>query len=94
MLLGFTGIGLVILSWVAAHYLSWFRPRALQHALKSVTYPMQLLTLNRLAPQQKYVEEEISPYFWPNGKMPVRDDWKHLAESGFESFRLKDRRPS
>ena len=89
MLLGFAGIGLVILSWVAAHYLSWFRPRALQHALKSVTYPMQLLTLNRLAPQQKYVEEEISPYFWPNGKMPIRDDWKRLAEDGFEGFRLK-----
>ncbi len=94
MLLGFTGIGLVILSWVAAHYLSWFRPRALQHALKSVTYPMQLLTLNRLAPQQKYVEEEISPYFWPNGKMPIRDDWKRLAEGGFEGFRLKVRRTS
>jgi DMSO/TMAO reductase YedYZ molybdopterin-dependent catalytic subunit/thiosulfate reductase cytochrome b subunit len=89
MLLGFTGIGLVILSWVAAHYLSWFRPRGLQHALKSVTYPMQVLTLNRLAPQQKYVEEEISPYFWPNGKMPIRDDWKRLAEDGFEGFRLK-----
>ena len=89
MLLGFTGIGLVILSWVAAHYLSWFRPRALQHALKAVTYPMQLLTLNRLAPQQKYVEEDISPYFWPNGKMPIRDDWKRLAEDGFEGFRLK-----
>ena len=89
MLLGFTGIGLVILSWVAAHYLSWFRPRALQHALKAVTYPMQLLTLNRLAPQQKYVEEDISPYFWPNGKMPIRDDWKRLADDGFEGFRLK-----
>ena len=89
MLLGFAGIGLVILSWIAAHYLSWFRPRALQHALKSVTYPMQLLTLNRLAPQQKHVEREISPYFWPNGKMPIRDDWKRLADGGFEGFRLK-----
>ena len=54
-----------------------------------MTYPMQLLTLNRLLPQQRYAEEEISPYFWPNGKMPIRDDWKHLAESGFDSFRLK-----
>ena len=52
MLLGFVGIGVVMLSWVVAHYLSWFRPRGLQHALKSVTYPMQLLTLNRLVPQQ------------------------------------------
>jgi len=50
---------------------------------------MQLLTLNRLLPQQRYTEEEISPYFWPNGKMPLQDDWKHMAESGFDSFRLK-----
>jgi hypothetical protein len=50
---------------------------------------MQLLTLNRLLPHQKYAEEDISPYFWPNGKMPIRDDWKLLAETGFEAFRLK-----
>ena len=89
MYLGFVGIGVVVLSWIVAHYISWRHPRGVQHALKSVTYPMQLLTLNRLLPQQKYTEEEISPYFWPNGKMPLRDDWKHMAESGFDCFRLK-----
>jgi sulfoxide reductase catalytic subunit YedY len=89
MILGFVGIGVVILSWVAAHYISWSHPRGLQHALKFVVYPMQLLTLNRLAPQQHYSEQDISPYFWPNGKMPVSDDWKHLAEDGFRDFKLK-----
>jgi DMSO/TMAO reductase YedYZ molybdopterin-dependent catalytic subunit len=89
MWLGFVGIGVVVLSWVAAHYLSWHHPRGLQHALKSVTYPMQLLTLNRLIPQQHYSEQQISPYFWPNGKMPLREDWKRMAESGFQDFRLK-----
>ncbi len=89
MYLGLFGIGVVILSWIVAHYFSWHHPRGLQHALKSVTYPMQLLTLNRLAPQQKYTEDEISPYFWPNGKMPIRDDWKHLAANGFKDFRLR-----
>ena len=48
MYLGFVGIGVVVLSWVVAHYISWHHPRGLQHALKSVTYPMQLITLNRL----------------------------------------------
>ena len=89
MYLGFVGIGVVVLSWIAAHYISWHHPRGVQHALKSVTYPMQLLTLNRLLPEQKYTEKEISAYFWPNGKMPARDDWKQLAENRFESFRLK-----
>jgi DMSO/TMAO reductase YedYZ molybdopterin-dependent catalytic subunit len=87
--LGFVGIGVVLLSWVVAHYISWNRPRGLQHTLKSVTYPMQLLTLNRLVPHQNYSEQDISPYFWPNGKMPVREDWKHLAEHGFRDFRLR-----
>jgi len=89
MYLGFAGIGVVVLSWIVAHYVSWNHPRGLQHALKSVTYPMQLLTLNRLGPQQKYAEQQISAYFWPNGKMPIREDWKRLAEAGFRDFRLK-----
>jgi len=88
MFLGFVGIGVVVLSWVVAHYISWNHPRKLQHALKSVAYPMQLLTLNRLIPHQKYSEQDISPYFWPNGKMPVREDWKRLAERGFQDFKL------
>ena len=89
MYLGFAGIGVVILSWIVAHDISWRHPRGLQHALKSVTYTMQQITLNVLAPRQKYREQQISPYFWPNGKMPVRDDWKRLAEGAFEDFRLK-----
>ncbi|HEY6968503.1 MAG TPA: molybdopterin-dependent oxidoreductase [Candidatus Angelobacter sp.] len=89
VVLGFVGIGVVLLSWVIAHYISWNHPRKLQHALKSVTYPMQLLTLNRLIPHQNYSEHDISPYFWPNGKIPSREDWKRLAESGFKDFRLR-----
>ncbi|MEO6788464.1 MAG: cytochrome b/b6 domain-containing protein, partial [Chthoniobacteraceae bacterium] len=37
MIVGLVAIALVALSWVAAHYLSWRHPRALQHALKTVT---------------------------------------------------------
>jgi sulfoxide reductase catalytic subunit YedY len=89
ILLGLAGIALVVLSWVVAHYISWHHPRRLQHALKFVAYPMQRLTLNRLVPQQKYDEKDISPYLWPNGKMPIRDDWRRLAVNGFQDFRLK-----
>ncbi len=89
MFIGLGGIALVVLSWIVAHYVSWRHPRGLQHALKFVAYPMQLLTLNRLVPQGKYSEKDISPYFWPNGKMPVSDYWKRLAEREFQDFRLK-----
>jgi len=89
MFLGLAGITLVCLSWVVAHYISWSHPRALQHALKVVAYPMQLLTLNRFVPHGKYTDKDISPYFWPNGKMPVSDTWKRLAVDGFQDYRLK-----
>jgi DMSO/TMAO reductase YedYZ molybdopterin-dependent catalytic subunit/thiosulfate reductase cytochrome b subunit len=89
MVWGFVGIGVVIAAWIVAHYLSWRRPRSLQHALKIVTYPMQLITLNRLNPRQRYSERAISPFFWPNGKLPLRADWKGLAENGFRDFKLK-----
>ncbi len=89
MILGLAAIVLVVLSWVAAHYLSWRHPRWLQHALKAVTYPMQLLTLNQLVPQPHYTAEDISPHFWPNGKVPVSNEWKQLAADGFRDYRLK-----
>ena len=89
MILGFAGIGVVVLSWIAAHYVSWFYPRVLQHVQKSITYPLLLTTLNRLPPSEHYTERDISPRFWPNGKMPDREDWKQLARGGFQEFKLK-----
>jgi methionine sulfoxide reductase catalytic subunit len=89
MVLGLIGLALVILSWVVAHYISWYFPRGLQHVSKTLTEPVKLLTLDRLAPQQRYTKDQISPYFWPNGKLPVRDDWKQLASGGFKDYRLR-----
>jgi DMSO/TMAO reductase YedYZ molybdopterin-dependent catalytic subunit len=89
VILGSAGIGVVVLSWVMAHYVSWFHPRLLQHAQKSITYPLMLTTLNRLPPNENYSEKDISPYFWPNGKIPEREDWKQLANDGFRQFKLK-----
>lgn len=89
MILGFVGIGVVILTWVVAHYVSWFYPRFLQRAQKSITYPLELMTINRLPPSEHYTEKDISPHFWPNGKMPEREDWKQMSQDGFASYKLK-----
>ncbi|MEO8634656.1 MAG: molybdopterin-dependent oxidoreductase [Gemmatimonadales bacterium] len=89
VMLGLVGVAVVVLSWVAAHYISWHHPRALQHAQKFVTYPMQRITLNRFEPRQHYTQRDISPFFWPNGTLPVRDDWKRLLEGGFCDFKLR-----
>ena len=89
MLWGFVGIGVVMATWIVAHYVSWSHPRALQRAVKRVTYPMQRITLNRLNPHQRYREGDISSFFWPNGKLPRRADWNKLADEGFRGYRLK-----
>jgi methionine sulfoxide reductase catalytic subunit len=89
IVLGLIGIALVVLSWVAAHYISWYFPRGLQHAQKAITQPVKLVTLDRLIPSEHYTQAQISPHFWPNGKMPDREDWLQLAAGNFKEFRLR-----
>ena len=89
LVLGLIGIAIVVLSWIAAHYISWYFPRGLQHAQRAVSEPLRLITLDRLIPQQTYTRDQISPYFWPNGSLPVREDWKQMEHDGFKDYRLK-----
>ena len=89
MILGFVGIGVVLLCWVVAHYVSWKHPRSLQHMQRTISLPLLLATFNRVATQQRYRIDEVSPHFWPNGKMPVREDWKQLAADHFREYRLQ-----
>jgi methionine sulfoxide reductase catalytic subunit len=89
MILGFAGIAVVIATWIIAHYTSWKFPRLLQHMQKAISQPIRLATLNRLYPSQRYTKEQISPYFWPNGKRPERADWKEMAANNFRNFKLK-----
>ena len=89
VILGFMGIAVVVLSWIAAHYVSWTFPRRLQHLQRTISLPMLLLTFNRLSPSQRYRDDQISPHFWPNGKMPEGEDWKRLAVDRFRGYRLQ-----
>jgi methionine sulfoxide reductase catalytic subunit len=89
MIAGLTGIAIVIVCWISAHYISWIFPRALQLAQKSISMPVRLATINRFAPAQRYPEKHISPYFWPNGKMPVSEDWQRLLQTEFLDYKLK-----
>jgi methionine sulfoxide reductase catalytic subunit len=89
MILGFVGIAVVVVCWIVAHYVSWSFPRLLQHTQRAISLPLMLTTLNRISPRQRYSRSQISPFFWPNGKMPEREDWKRLAANGYRDYRLK-----
>jgi hypothetical protein len=45
--------------------------------------------LSRLKPNEHYTQKDISPFFWPNGKLPVSNKWKQLAANKFQDFKLK-----
>jgi DMSO/TMAO reductase YedYZ molybdopterin-dependent catalytic subunit len=47
--------------------------------------------LDRPAPVAEFRRDDISPFFWANGKMPTCEHWKALATGDFKDYRLKVR---
>lgn len=87
--LGLAGIGVVGLLNGFANWMAWRHPRAVQHAAKAIVSPVMALLLDRPAPVAEFGREDISPYFWVNGKMPTCAEWKTLAAGDFEGYRLR-----
>lgn len=89
--LAFGGVGLVVilLANVLANTLSRRTPRVIQHVASGLVNPLLTVLLDRHAPQAEYRKEDISPFLWPNGKVPVSDEWETLAAGGFRDYRLK-----
>ncbi|GMV94872.1 MAG: hypothetical protein AMXMBFR82_46500 [Candidatus Hydrogenedentota bacterium] len=88
MFIGVIAIGGVVASWAFAHFIAWTFPRKVQHLHRFLAVPF-LGVLNQFHPKERYTKADISPFFWPNGKLPESDEWKRQAEDGFKGFRLK-----
>jgi DMSO/TMAO reductase YedYZ molybdopterin-dependent catalytic subunit/thiosulfate reductase cytochrome b subunit len=89
LILGAVGIGVILFACYAAHWLSWHRPRAVQYAARYVIEGLMEIFINRLPPRTEFTRKDISPHFWPNGKMPTSEEWKKLADNGFRDYRLR-----
>jgi thiosulfate reductase cytochrome b subunit len=87
--LGLVGIGAIVIVNVLANYLSWNQPRLIQHVSRGTVGMVMRGLLDPLVPRAEYRPEEISPFFWPNGKIPTLEEWKRLAEGEFRDYRLK-----
>jgi sulfoxide reductase catalytic subunit YedY len=87
--LGLAGIGAVVAVNALANWAAWRRPRAVQHAAKAIVTPIMRFLLDRAAPRTEFGREDVSPFFWANGKVPTCDEWKRLAASDFKGYRLK-----
>lgn len=88
LIIGLSAIGCVVLSWAAAHVIAWRHPRKVQVLHRTLAVPF-LRVLNLFHPQERYMKEDISPFFWPNGSLPKSDEWKNLAGNAFKDFRLR-----
>lgn len=86
--IGVIAIGGVVASWALAHFIAWTFPRKVQHLHRFLAVPF-LGVLDHFHPRERYTKADISPFFWPNGKLPESDEWKRQAEDGFKGFRLK-----
>ena len=72
-----------------ANWLAWQTPRAVQHIAKAIVTPVMEFFLDRPEPVAEFRREDISPFFWANGKMPTCEEWKTLAANDFKDYRLK-----
>ena len=72
-----------------ANWLAWRHPRAVQHVAKAIVTPVMWFFLDRPEPVAEFRREDISPFFWANGKVPTCEEWKALAANDFKDYRLK-----
>jgi thiosulfate reductase cytochrome b subunit len=88
----YIGIGIILFTivfFVHAHWVSWKRPRWVQKVSAAINGNLWETTINKLKPSPYFKKEDISPFFWPNGKLPTSDEWKNLATNKFRDFKLK-----
>lgn len=89
MYIGLSGLVILFLLNVMANWATWLFPRKIQRAGNLVVNPVLKLLLGRHAPKAEYAREDISPFFWPNGRPPSSQPWKEPAANGFGDYRLR-----
>jgi thiosulfate reductase cytochrome b subunit len=68
--LGLLGIAVILVFNGFANWIAWRHPRVVQHVARRVVTPIMEGLLNRASPAAQFRREDISPYCWPNGKLP------------------------
>ena len=89
MIVGLSAIALTAAFCVFANWFSWTNPRWLQLASRTILGFFKRLFVNKMESVVQYKKENISPYFWPNGNLPICDEWKNLSANNFKDYRLK-----
>jgi len=80
-------LGVAIL-WAAASPLAQRHARAVQRTGAFLVGWIKAL-MEWWDPGVQYTEKDISPHFWPNGKVPTSAEYLALRANGFRDFRLE-----
>ncbi len=82
-------MAVVVLASAMATPFTIRHPRIVQRVGSAIIGPLKGL-LEHVDPKPgQYTEKDLSPYFWPNGKQPDSDEYKHLLETDFKDFKLR-----
>ncbi len=79
----------VIAACFIAYWLAWHKPRAGQRVQRALNENLWRASINLFKPRPHFKKEDISPYFWANGKLPTSEKYKKLLENDFKDYRLK-----
>ena len=82
-------IGVTIAFNVWAVRFSWTHTRVLQRISNATVGRTMDLLFDRSGPRAEYREEDISPFFWPNGLVPTSEEWTHLKDEEFRDYRVR-----
>ncbi len=89
---GFVVFGIALCVVLAAWF--WASPFTIKHARliqNSGNWLLGGLTAlgESWEPTTQYSENDISKFFWPNGKIPQSDEFNDLIKANFKSYRLR-----
>lgn len=82
-------MALVGAGWFLATPLTLARPRWVQRAGFALIGPAQRLFEHVDARPGTYTEQDVSPYFWHNGRSPETPEYRRLFETKFAQWRLR-----
>jgi len=81
-------MAVVVAFWLVASPLTIKYPRTVQNIGKAMVGWLKIL-LERAAPRATYSKDDITDYFWPNGTLPVTDEYRQLQAGAWSDYVLR-----
>ncbi len=79
---------IVVIAWAAASPLTLRHPRMVQKIGRGLVGWAKWL-LESVDPRATYSEDQISPFLWPNGTLPMSQTYTELRDNGFRDYTLR-----